>query len=183
MTTINYEYIDESSIDENYKCSICTKPFQHPVTTPCDHSYCQECIQYWLSQGHLSCPICRQTLSADNLTPITTRLVLNILDKLLVKCSQCKQNNIQRGNLIDHMTKFCPKSLAICSASDIKCSWTGTRDQLEKHLSICNYERLRSVLSQLINTNQQFEEQVQTLTNHVQTLQLAGKYFLKNTFL
>ena len=32
---------------------------------------------------------------------------------------------------------------------------------------------------QIINTNQLFEEQIQTLTNHVQTLQIAGKiYFI-----
>jgi hypothetical protein len=176
MTSINYEYIDESSIDENYKCSICTKPFQYPVTTPCDHSYCRECIQYWLSEGHLSCPICRQTLSADDLTPITTRLVLNILDKLLVKCSDCERSGIQRGNLIDHMTKFCPKSIVNCSALDIKCPWRGTRDERENHLLQCNYERLRSTLSQLMNKNQQLEELSQTLTNHVQTLQLAGRF-------
>jgi len=176
MTNINYEYIDELSIDENYKCTICRKPFQHPVTTPCDHSYCHECILNWLNQGHLSCPICQQTLSSNNLIPITTRLVLNILDKLLVKCSQCGQNRIERGNLIDHTRKFCPKSITNCTASDIECSWSGTRDELEKHLSICNYEKLRSVLSQLINTNQQFQEQIQTLTNHLQTLQFAGKF-------
>ncbi|CAF2457474.1 unnamed protein product [Rotaria sp. Silwood2] len=173
MINIDYEYVDESSIDENYKCSICSKPFKHPVTTPCDHSYCQDCIQYWLDQGRSSCPTCRQTLSSNDLTPITTRLVLNILDRLLVKCSQCQQNGIQRGNLNDHITKFCPKTVVICTASDIKCPWSSTRDELQNHLLICNYERLRSVLTQLININQQFEEQIQTLTNHVQTLQSA----------
>ncbi|CAF3434402.1 unnamed protein product [Rotaria socialis] len=173
MTNIDYEYVDEISIDENYKCSICSRPFKQPVTTPCDHNYCQDCIQNWLNQNRLSCPTCREPLSTDDLTPITTRLVLNILDKLLVKCSQCQQSGIQRGNLNDHITKFCPKILVICTASDIKCPWSGTRDELKSHLSTCYYEQLRSVLTQLITMNQQFEEHVQTLTNHVQTLQLA----------
>ncbi|CAF1470304.1 unnamed protein product [Rotaria sordida] len=162
MTNIDYEYVDESSIDENYKCSIGSKPFKHSVTTP--------------YQGDLSCPTCCETLSTKNLTPITTSLVLNILDKLLVKCSQCQQSGTQRGNLNDHITKFCSKTLVICTASDIKCPWSGAHDELKYHLSICNYEKLRSVLSQLISINQQFEEQIQTLTNHLQTLQSADGF-------
>ncbi|CAF3730338.1 unnamed protein product [Adineta steineri] len=174
MTNINYEYIDEQSIDANYKCSICMKPFQYPVTTPCDHTFCQECIQHWLKENHSSCPICRQNLLENQLIPITTRLILNILDKLVVKCLQCEQNDIQRGNFNDHIKKFCSKSILSCTASDIQCPWSGTRDELEKHLSICNYTQLRSVLSQFMNKNQLFEKQIQTLTNHVQTLQIAA---------
>jgi hypothetical protein len=176
MSNIQYEYVDESSIDENYKCSICNEPFKHPMTTPCDHSYCQECIEHWLDEGYSSCPACRHSLSMNDLKPVTTRLVLNILDRLLVKCSECEQSGIQRGNFNDHITKLCPKGTIVCSAFDIKCPWSGPRDQLRNHLTTCNYEQLRSVLSYLVNTNRQLEEQVQNLTNQVQTLQSAGEF-------
>ncbi|UJR23894.1 hypothetical protein I4U23_026866 [Adineta vaga] len=159
---IDYEYINESAIDENYKCSICIKPFQYPVTTSCDHTYCQQCIQQWLNQNHSFCPTCRQKLSSNDLTPITTRLVLNMLDKLLVKCPQCGTNEIERGNLNDHIKKICSKSILLC-----------TRDEFNKHLSICNYEQLRPVLNQLICANKQFEQQIQSLTKHVRTLQVS----------
>ncbi|CAF1111248.1 unnamed protein product [Adineta ricciae] len=171
MTNIDYEYFDEPSIDENYKCSICTKPLQHPVTTPCDHTYCQQCIRQWLSQNHSSCPTCRQALSSDDLTPITTRLVLNMLDKLLVKCSLCGTNRIERGNLNDHINKICPKRILSCAASDILCRWSGTRDEYDEHLSTCNYQQLRPVLGHLISTNNQLEQQIQALTTHLQILQ------------
>lgn len=179
MSNIEYEYVDESLIDENYKCSICNEPFKYPVTTPCDHTYCQECIEHWLDEGYSSCPTCRQILTTDDLKAVTTRLVLNILDRLLVRCSQCEQSGIQRGNFNDHINKVCPKGTILCSASDIKCPWSGPRDQLENHLINCNYEKLRSVLGYLVNTNRQLEEQVQTLTNQVQTLQTLSKFTLK----
>lgn len=182
MTNIDYEYVDELSIDENYKCFICSKPLKHPVTTPCDHSYCQDCIQNWLNQNHSSCPTCHRSVSVNDLTPITTRLILNILDKLLVKCPQCTLSGIQRGNFTDHITRFCPKSILTCTASDIKCPWSGTRVELKDHLLTCHYERLRPILSQIIDTNKLFEEKVSTLTNHVQTLQLAGKTELNINF-
>jgi len=179
MSNIQYEYVDESSIDENYKCTICNEPFKNPVTTSCDHTYCQECIEHWLNEGHSTCPTCRHFLSMNDLKAVTTRLVLNILDRLLVKCSECGQSGIQRGNFNDHINKLCPKGTIVCSASDIKCPWSGPRDQLQNHLNTCSYEQLRSILGHLVNTNRRLEEQIQTLTNQVQTLQSTGKFHLK----
>jgi hypothetical protein len=183
MSNIQYEYVDESSIDENYKCSICNEPFKYPVTTTlCDHTFCQECIEHWLKEGYSSCPTCRHSLSINDLKPVTTRLILNILDRLLVKCSECGQTGIQRGNFNDHVKKLCPKGTIVCLAFDIKCPWSGPRDQLENHLRNCSYEKLRPLLGNLVNTNQRLEEQVQILTNQIQTLQTAGKSFLMKIY-
>jgi hypothetical protein len=177
MSGIHYQYLNESAIDDNYKCSICNDPFKQPVTTPCDHTYCQECIEEWFRQNHYSCPACRQNLSSDDLTPVTTRLILNILDRLLVRCPDCQECGIQRGNLNDHLMKACPKRSIACSAAEIKCPWSGPLDQLSNHLATCTYEQMRPVLVHLIRTNQRLEEQVQTLSQQVRILQLASKEF------
>ncbi|KAG8431579.1 hypothetical protein GDO86_018123 [Hymenochirus boettgeri] len=47
-------------------CCICMNIYKDPVTLPCGHNYCLECIQRtWDSQEHIderpSCPECRQT--------------------------------------------------------------------------------------------------------------------------
>lgn len=172
--------MDEASVDENYKCSICNEPFQYPVTTPCDHSYCRECIEHWLDEGYSSCPGCRHPLSINSLKPVTTRLILNILDRLIVKCIECGQSGIPRGTFNDHITKSCPKATIFCSASDIQCPWSGPRDELQNHLVDCSYEQLRPVLGSLIDTNRQLEEQIQSLTNQVQTLETTGQYLYSN---
>ncbi len=38
--SIDYEYLNESSIDNNLKCSICNNPFEIPYVTQCDHTFC-----------------------------------------------------------------------------------------------------------------------------------------------
>lgn len=47
-------------------CSICMSVAVEPVTTPCHHTFCTECITYWLHQleaGTMKrCPTCRQGL-------------------------------------------------------------------------------------------------------------------------
>ena len=148
-----YEYMDENRISNELKCSICKQPFREPASLPCQHTFCLECINLWLEEN-ASCPTCRRSfrlsLSKHRVTVrlVTTPIIVNQLNELLVRCNLCREPNIQRENFDGH-EKRCPKGMTPCLAVDIRCQWTGTRDQLEEHFIQCPFERIRPIINNL----------------------------------
>lgn len=53
-----------ASIDtskELFSCSICLEFFNQPVSTPCGHNYCRDCIRtYWTANAVSDCPLCKE---------------------------------------------------------------------------------------------------------------------------
>ncbi|UJR20467.1 hypothetical protein I4U23_023596 [Adineta vaga] len=162
-----YEYMNENEIDDELKCPICTQPFLKPVSLSCRHTFCRECIKQWLNENH-SCPTCRQCPNVDDeentkFSPINTQIVNNQLDRLSVRCNQCREENIQRGNFREHEAK-CTKKFVTCLAEDIQCSWKGPRDEQELHMKTCSFQQLRPILDLLrsqLDSSLQIQEKLQ----------------------
>jgi hypothetical protein len=167
IASTNYEYMDKASIDKDLNCEYCNNPLLDPVSTPCKHTFCRGCIEHKLKKTGGACakPKCKsKSMALEDLTPVTERIVLNMLDRLLVKCLSCGTSNIQRGTFEKHATNFCPKATVSCSAADLKCPWFGSGDQLKQHVMVCSYEQIRPILMEIIQDNRQLKEQIQQMS-------------------
>ncbi|CAF1493036.1 unnamed protein product [Rotaria sordida] len=102
-----------------------------------------------------SCLICRCQIKSINQCIQVSPHLQNLLDQLPIKCFVCGDSQLKRIDFNDHINKACPKINVLCSAADIKCPWTRTREELEKHIPTCKFAPLRSILAQMISENEQ----------------------------
>ena len=76
---------ERGSIVQALVCSICTDVMKDPVETPCEHSFCIDCINRWLEGGQKICPVDRKILTVDALKP-ANRITKQLLENLTVRC-------------------------------------------------------------------------------------------------
>ncbi|CAF3295251.1 unnamed protein product [Rotaria socialis] len=154
LNSLQYEYVNEESIDNEFICTICQKPLDDPRCTPCDHIFCGNCITEWIQRKIHTCPTCRQPLRHQELTQ-ANRIVRSIVGKFRVKCMACVKIDLERSDFERHMSTACP---IVCLETDITCPWTGMREAFNNHVTNCSYQNLRKIFASLLAERQQLKE-------------------------
>nr|XP_019964296.1 PREDICTED: E3 ubiquitin-protein ligase TRIM39-like [Paralichthys olivaceus] len=61
MSTQSVRNVSPVVFEEHFKCCICLHIYNSPVSIPCGHNFCFDCIQgYWDTKGKSDCPLCKQ---------------------------------------------------------------------------------------------------------------------------
>ncbi|KAI3374607.1 hypothetical protein L3Q82_021185 [Scortum barcoo] len=105
---------------ETISCSICLDLLKDPVTIPCGHSYCMNCIKsFWDDEDEKkihSCPQCRQTF-----TPRPVLLSSPVWSMCLISyCEKHLQPHLESPTFTKHKLVDPSKKLQenICSRHD-----------------------------------------------------------------
>eukprot|EP01103_Thecamoeba_quadrilineata_P005004 TRINITY_DN14862_c0_g1_i1.p1 TRINITY_DN14862_c0_g1~~TRINITY_DN14862_c0_g1_i1.p1 ORF type:complete len:377 (-),score=41.71 TRINITY_DN14862_c0_g1_i1:134-1264(-) len=146
------------AIDDEFECPVCRIPFCSPqVHEPCGNCFCQNCADQLKN-----CPFCRMKCQ-NQLKPSNTRLILNVLDKLIVKCNDCNLTfpraqfedhhnsrckvscpsgcgDYNRKELLVHLQETCPGMVIKCN--NTPCKTTFPRRESEKHAQICGFHSM-----------------------------------------
>lgn len=52
-----------SLIEGNFKCYLCDELYIYPVTLPCRHTVCKQCLDKHFDNNGFTCPFCRTRVS------------------------------------------------------------------------------------------------------------------------
>uniref|UniRef100_A0A8C7WSR9 RING-type domain-containing protein n=1 Tax=Oryzias sinensis TaxID=183150 RepID=A0A8C7WSR9_9TELE len=72
----------KGTVDPDFKCNLCNKVLEEPLTTPCGHVFCSGCVLPWVVQQS-SCPVKCQRVSARELNHVLP--LKNLILKLEIK--------------------------------------------------------------------------------------------------
>ncbi|XP_017602644.1 PREDICTED: E3 ubiquitin-protein ligase PDZRN3-like [Corvus brachyrhynchos] len=70
-------------VDPDFKCNLCNKVLEDPLTTPCGHVFCAGCVLPWVVQQG-SCPVNCPRISTKELNHVLP--LKSLILKLDIKC-------------------------------------------------------------------------------------------------
>uniref|UniRef100_A0A3Q3X5T8 Uncharacterized protein n=1 Tax=Mola mola TaxID=94237 RepID=A0A3Q3X5T8_MOLML len=96
--------------EQQLLCPICLDVFNLPVSTPCGHNFCKDCLQeYWHSAELSQCPVCKQKFYRRPEFKVNTLIseVVSQFKRSLEKkdeydASTVDQNSNQKGDVSCH---------------------------------------------------------------------------------
>ncbi|XP_072238957.1 E3 ubiquitin-protein ligase PDZRN3-B isoform X2 [Leuresthes tenuis] len=112
----------KGTVDPDFKCNLCNKVLEEPLTTPCGHVFCSGCVLPWVVQQS-SCPVKCQRISAKELNHVLP--LKNLILKLEIKC-----DNHARGCDAVVKLQHLAEHAEMCDYSPAKCRNKGCDEVL-----------------------------------------------------
>ncbi|TNN55489.1 E3 ubiquitin-protein ligase PDZRN3 [Liparis tanakae] len=103
----------KGTVDPDFKCNLCNKVLEDPLTTPCGHVFCSGCVLPWVVQQS-SCPVKCQRVSAKELNHVLP--LKNLILKLEIKCDNHARGCdavVRLQHLAEH-AEMCDYAPAMC---------------------------------------------------------------------
>ncbi|KAF7199226.1 E3 ubiquitin-protein ligase TRIM39 [Nothobranchius furzeri] len=128
--------------DETLCCPICLDVFTKPVSIPCGHTFCNDCItRHWATGEVLfDCPLCKEQFHSKPMLRVNI-FIAEVAEKFRKKVETVSNSipeQAERGNVLCSNCPV-PKSMAIKSC--LVCFMSFCQTHLEPHLKISALKR------------------------------------------
>ncbi|XP_031154424.1 E3 ubiquitin-protein ligase TRIM21-like [Sander lucioperca] len=157
--------------EDQFLCSICLDVFTDPVSTPCGHNFCKNCItEHWNTNDQYLCPLCKEGF--------TTRPDLRIntfISETVAQFRQSAQQKASSSSSEQQVSKPGEVPCDVCTGTKLKalksclvCLASYCETHLEPHLTMSGLKR-----HQLIDPVENLEGRM--CTEHDKPLELFCK--------
>uniref|UniRef100_A0A671W2W4 Uncharacterized protein n=1 Tax=Sparus aurata TaxID=8175 RepID=A0A671W2W4_SPAAU len=143
LFSVNMSAVSRLFSEDQLLCFICQNVFTDPVSTPCGHNFCKNCIsEHWDSRAHCECPNCKKLF---NIRPV---LQVNSLISKMV--SHLRESEQQRASSSSEQQAAKPGEVPcdVCTGTKLKalksclvCLVSYCETHLQPHLTVSGLKR------------------------------------------
>ncbi|XP_059214822.1 E3 ubiquitin-protein ligase TRIM21-like [Centropristis striata] len=159
--------------EDQFLCSICLDMFTDPVSTPCGHNFCKNCINtHWNKNDQYLCPMCNKDFNTRPELQVNT-----LFSEMIVQIRQSAQQKASSSSSSSEQQVSEPGEVPcdVCTGTKLKalksclvCLVSYCETHLEPHLTMSGLKR-----HQLINAVENLEGRM--CTKHDKPLELFCK--------
>ncbi|XP_049899722.1 E3 ubiquitin-protein ligase TRIM21-like [Epinephelus moara] len=157
--------------EDQFLCSICLDVFTDPVSTPCGHNFCKNCItEHWDTSYRCQCPLCKETFTIRPDLRVNT-----LLTEMVAQFRQSAQQKASSSSLQQQVSKPGEVPCDVCTGTKLKalksclvCLASYCEIHLEPHLTASRLKR-----HQLMDPVENLEDRM--CTKHDKPLELFCK--------
>ncbi|XP_040001103.1 E3 ubiquitin-protein ligase TRIM21-like [Xiphias gladius] len=160
--------------EDHFLCSICLDVFTDPVSAPCGHNFCKNCIdKHWNIDGRCRCPMCKKVYKTRPELQINT--FISEMVAQFRQSTQQKASSSSSSSSEQQAAKPAEVPCDICTGTKLKalrsclvCLTSYCETHLEPHLTVSGLKR-----HQLIHPVENLEDRM--CTKHDKPLELFCK--------
>ncbi|XP_074487467.1 E3 ubiquitin-protein ligase TRIM21-like [Sebastes fasciatus] len=157
--------------EDQFLCSICLNVFINPVSIPCGHNFCKNCItEHWNTNDRCQCPKCKEAFTIRPDLRINT-----FISEMVVQFKQSAQQKTSSSSSEQQVSKPGEVPCDVCTGTKLKalksclvCLASYCETHLEPHLTTSRLKR-----HQLIDPVENLEDRM--CTKHDKPLELFCK--------
>ncbi|XP_047431886.1 zinc finger protein RFP-like [Mugil cephalus] len=130
--------------EDQFLCPICLEVFTDPVSTPCGHNFCKNCItQHWSVKVQCQCPMCNEAFKRRPELRVNTfisEMVAQFRSSLQIKASLSSEPQ-QQANQGEVLCEICTETKLKALKSCLVCLTSYCETHLEPHRRIRGLKR------------------------------------------
>ncbi|XP_037621689.1 E3 ubiquitin-protein ligase TRIM21-like [Sebastes umbrosus] len=157
--------------EDQFLCSICLDVFTDPVSIPCGHNFCKNCInEHWNTSGRCQCPMCKEAFTIRPDLRVNT-----FISEMVVQFRQSAQQKTSSSSSEQQVSKPEEVPCDVCTGTKLNalksclvCLASYCETHLEPHLTMSGLKR-----HQLIDPVENLEDRM--CTKHDKPLELFCK--------